>query len=102
LPFFWLGQSKVLHLPRIKIYLFMKKTLFAVAMLALVSCGGSSETTPVVDSTVVVDSIAVDSASVGDATQNAGNIQATGEATQITDGAQTTDDKHNESVAPIK
>ena len=62
----------------------MKKTIFIVAMLALVSCGGSSETAPVADSTVVVDStivvdtLAVDSASVGDATNNAGDIQAAG------------------------
>jgi hypothetical protein len=76
--FFWLGQSKVLHLSRIKIYLFMKKTIFAIAMLALVSCGGSSENVPTVDSTVVVDSVVVDSTSVGDATQNAGDIQAAG------------------------
>lgn len=61
----------------------MKKTIFAIAMLALVSCGGSSENASVVDSTVVVDSVAVDSvavdsASVGDAAQGAGNIQAAG------------------------
>jgi membrane protein involved in colicin uptake len=54
----------------------MKKTIFVFAMLVLASCGGSSETTPVADSTVVVDSVAVDSTSVGDATENAGNIQA--------------------------
>jgi uncharacterized protein YcfL len=62
----------------------MKKTVFVLAMMALVSCGGSSETAPVADSTVVVDStvavdtLVVDSASVGDATNNAGNIQAAG------------------------
>jgi uncharacterized protein YcfL len=56
----------------------MKKTIFALAMLVLVSCGGSSETTPVADSTVVVDSVVVDSASVGTATENAGDIQAAG------------------------
>ena len=51
----------------------MKKTVFVLAMMALVSCGGSSETAPVADSTVVVDS-----ASVGDATQNTGDIQTAG------------------------
>jgi hypothetical protein len=82
--FFWFSQNKVLHLLRIKIYLSMKKTVFVLAMMALVSCGGSSETatvadsTVVVDSTVVADSVVVDSASVGDATQNAGDIQSAG------------------------
>ena len=56
----------------------MKKTIFAIAMLALVSCGGSSESVPAADPTVVVDSVVVDSASIGDATQNAGDIQAAG------------------------
>jgi uncharacterized protein YcfL len=56
----------------------MKKTVFVLAMMALVSCGGSSETAPVADSTVVVDSVVVDSASVGDAADSAGNIQAAG------------------------
>jgi len=51
----------------------MKKTVFVLAIMALISCGGSSEIAPVADSTVVVDS-----ASVGDATSNAGNIQAAG------------------------
>ena len=56
----------------------MKKTIFAMAMMALVSCGGSSETAPVADSTVVTDTVAVDSVSVGDATENAGDIQGGG------------------------
>jgi len=77
--FFWFGQNKILYLLRIKkIYLFMKKTIFAIATLVLVSCGGSSENVPTADSTVVVDSVVVDSTSVGDATQSAGDIQNAG------------------------
>jgi hypothetical protein len=56
----------------------MKKTVFALAMLALVSCGGSFDNVSTTDSLVVVDSVTVDSASVGDATQNAGDIQSAG------------------------
>ncbi len=48
----------------------MKKTIFAIAVLTLISCGGSSESVPTTDSTVIVDSVVVDSTLVSDTTQD--------------------------------
>ena len=56
----------------------MKKTIFAIAMvMALISCGGSEESTVASDSAFIVDSIlAQDTAAVVEpAVEEAGGIQ---------------------------
>jgi ABC-type glycerol-3-phosphate transport system substrate-binding protein len=55
----------------------MKKTIFAIAMvMALISCGGSEESTAASDSAFIVDSIlAQDTAVVVDTVTVGGGIQ---------------------------
>jgi uncharacterized protein YcfL len=60
----------------------MKKTIFAIAMvMALISCGGSEESTVVSDSTFIVDSVLVQDTAVvveptvEPAVEEAGGIQ---------------------------